>query len=347
MDEPRVLIAGGTGVFGRLLAHEVLATTAARVLVAARDGRRAAAVCDRMGPRATPLALDLRDLAAVERAARGAAIVACAAGPFQTLDRAAVGAVTDAGAHWVDLADDPAWVLPLLDDAGHARDVAVVPGASTTPALSGALARWAHRRLPGAARARVTLLIGNRNDKGAAAIYSALAGAFTDPVDVRTPSGARRAYRFPSADEALLERALGVRAEFRVALGWEPAALVAAAAARRFAHLGPRARAALARSLALGSRPFGLVGTSTGALQVDLWDGTGRYAAAALVGEGQRMAILPAATIVRALLERPERGVIDAAERLRVDRLDGLRLLVGRQGGSKGPTQRPHTGDSL
>ena len=41
--------------------------------------------------------------------------------------------------------------------------------------------RWCRDRLPESSSARLTLFIGNRNPKGAAAIGSALAGAFEDP----------------------------------------------------------------------------------------------------------------------------------------------------------------------
>ena len=55
-ERPRLLIAGGSGVFGQLLARELLATTDAALVLAGRDGRRAAAACRRLGApdRVTP-----------------------------------------------------------------------------------------------------------------------------------------------------------------------------------------------------------------------------------------------------------------------------------------------------
>ena len=67
------------------------------------------------------------------------------------------------------------WIGDLADAAARDAALAVMPGLSTVPAISGALARWGRERLPGAQRARVTLFIGNRNAKGAGAIASAMA----------------------------------------------------------------------------------------------------------------------------------------------------------------------------
>ena len=140
--------------------------------------------------------LDLRDSDAVHRIARGAYAFACAAGPFQALERGIVRAVVDAGAHWLDIADDARWFFDLLDDEAlddlaRERGVAVIPGLSSLPAISGALAR----RVMPATRLEITLYIGNANRKGAAAIAS---GAALD-----------------SPDRELLRRELGVEAVAR------------------------------------------------------------------------------------------------------------------------------------
>src|SRR5213594_4234140 len=106
-EPPRVLIAGGYGVFGRLLAKELLATTTARVVLAGRDPRRLAAACRALkaGDRAETRILDLRDPSALARAAEGCFAVACTAGPFQTLPLALPRTAVEAGAHWVDIGD--------------------------------------------------------------------------------------------------------------------------------------------------------------------------------------------------------------------------------------------------
>src|SRR5438445_12672297 len=75
---PRVLMPGGYGVFGRHLARELLRSTAAHLVIAGRDGAKAALACEQLGSpdRVEPLSLDLRDLDAVDHAANRRVAVA-------------------------------------------------------------------------------------------------------------------------------------------------------------------------------------------------------------------------------------------------------------------------------
>ena len=145
-----VVVVGARGVFGSLLVREL-----------ERD-------------------FDVVTPARGEHEFRGAFAVACTAGPFQQLDRGLVREAVDAGAHWLDIADDAGWFFDLLDDTRlHQRamekGVAVIPGLSSLPAISGALVRKL-----GAKEVTITLEINNANRKGAAAIVSA---AELDPPD--------------------------------------------------------------------------------------------------------------------------------------------------------------------
>ena len=199
----RVVVAGARGVFGALLVEEL--RDAYDVVATTRDE------------------LDLSDVDAVARAARGAYAFACAAGPFQTLDRRIVCAVVDAGAHWLDIADDERWFFDLLDDRvldalARERGVVVIPGLSSLPAISCALAR----RVMPAERLTITLFIGNDNPKGAAAIASGAALRSPDRVLLRRELGvdavARARFEMPGARLAMIAlRVLPLRARLRVA----------------------------------------------------------------------------------------------------------------------------------
>lgn len=166
--------------------------------------------------------LDLSDVDAVHRFARGAYAFACAAGPFQTLDREIVRAVVDAGAHWLDISDDARWFFDLLDDRAldalaRERGVAVIPGLSSLPAISCALV---HRLKP--ARADITLFIGNDNRKGAAAMASGAMLRSPDRELLRRELGieaaARAKFEMPGARLAMQAlRVLPLRARVRVA----------------------------------------------------------------------------------------------------------------------------------
>lgn len=321
-ERPRVLIAGGSGVFGRLLARELLGTTSVDLILAGRDLPAADAARRELGApiRTSSMALDLGDPESLTHAARDCVAVACAAGPFQVLSPELPAAAVRAGAHWVDISDHEGWVVPFLDDTtldAAARDAgsAVIPGLSTVPAISGALARWGRERLQGAERARVTLFIGNRNARGAGTIASAMSSGFGRPTRVDLPLGRRLAYMGRSPDTELLRRDLGLDAEFRVVLEWGPAGLFVSGAGPLWSRLGDRAQARVAGLLSSITRPLGRFGSTGGCLQVELWQGERRLSVAALSGD-QRLAILPCAMALQRLLDGNlrERGVIHPAE---------------------------------
>ena len=317
VEEKRVLIAGGSGTFGRLLAREILATTNVKLVLAGRDGAALARACRALesSGRTESLVLDLADRASFSRSAAGCFAVICAAGPFQALDTGLPRLAVEAGAHWLDIGDDRGWFVSLLEDAAldaaaRRAGIAVMPGVSTVPGLSGVLARWCRARALRAARARIVLWIGNRNPKGAAAIASALNSGFADPVFVRLPVGRFRAWHFRSPDEALFPRDLGLTAEFRVAFEW-------GLSSRLIAGLqGVGSAERVSRWLSRLSAPAGFLGSDAGCLQVEVFDPDGSSSAAAsLTGKGQRMAVVPAALALESLLsgELRDRGCVNPA----------------------------------
>jgi hypothetical protein len=227
----RVVVVGARGVFGSLLVRKLAADFD---VVAATRGN-----------------LDFR----------GAYAVACAAGPFQQLDRSMARNAVEAGAHWLDIADDAGWFFDLLDDReldtkAIERGVAVIPGLSSFPAVSGALVRKL-----GAKQVVITLRIGNANRKGAAAMASA--------AELNPP------------DRELLKRELGVDAETRVVFE-----LPLAAPMLRVLGLFPRA--ARIRIAKLISRLPLRFGSEGGAVEVR----SGNRVIKA-TGKDQRFAILP------------------------------------------------------
>jgi hypothetical protein len=316
---PRVLIAGGYGVFGRLLAAELLRTTTVEVVIAGRDRTKARRACrdlDRswLG-RVEPMAIDLARPGELRRAADGCLAVVCTAGPFQGLSAGIVGEVVEAGAHWVDIGDASGWVLGILEDSelgerARVAGVAVGTGLSTLPALSGVLAGALLERVPRARTARIVLSIGNRNRKGAASIASALVIGSSDEVRIETPLGPRLAYRIEAPDERLLANGQ-LETTCWVALESSIARRVAVLARSRSASRSSSGVLGLARFLSRISSLWRR-GTRGGCVHVEFLDDLGSGAAAAFVGSDQRMAILPAAIVVQRLLDGSAqlRGVI-------------------------------------
>jgi hypothetical protein len=145
--QPRVLIVGGTGVFGGRLVTGLLQHTTFDVVVAGRNETRLAAViqqCEALPGaawRTTALALDTRDVTSDWLRATGAFAVVDAAGPFQGGDYRLATSAIAAGIHYIDLADARDFIsgFDVLDSAAKQAGVVALTGVSTTPALSNAV----------------------------------------------------------------------------------------------------------------------------------------------------------------------------------------------------------------
>lgn len=299
----RILILGGHGVFGRLLATELLATTAATVVLAGRTPRPAGATSTHAGKgeRTKTVTMDLHDPASIVPELASVDVVVCAAGPFQTLSPELVLRSVGAGAHWLDISDDPGWIASVLHNPeiqrlAREQDLVVAPGLSTSPAISSALAELCLRELPSATSSRTAVFIGNRNPKGAGAIASALASCRSPLEDVDLLAfGHRRGWRAPSADAVVFGAATGCTTRFVVIPEWRQGARLL----RGAAHLGIRGKRS-ARHLARLARWSSVFGHSEGSIDVAVYDASGHACTMACTGD-QRMAILPAAMVLEAM----------------------------------------------
>jgi saccharopine dehydrogenase-like NADP-dependent oxidoreductase len=140
-----VLLVGATGAFGERLAEGLIRSGIA-VIGAARNKALLDVLARRLGPRfaAEPLdrsEIDTARLHELRARSPGLFAVADASGPFQSSDGRLPRAAIGAGLHYIDLADARAFVggIRVLDAEARAADVAVLAGASSTPALSHAV----------------------------------------------------------------------------------------------------------------------------------------------------------------------------------------------------------------
>jgi hypothetical protein len=289
-----------------------------------------------------PLALDLTDPEALARAASGCFAVVCTAGPFQHLSPDLPRAAVESGAHWLDIADDRSWLLRLLSGnaegaSAAARGVAIIPGLSTTPCLSGVLVRSCLESNANPRRASLALFIGNRNAKGTAAIASLLESGLRDARSINLPIGRRISHRFSTADSDLLRDELGLAAEFRVCFELQFAGLLTAGLSTVTPRLDPAMRWRLAGLLSFLAEPANRLGTDSAILQASVESQGGRRIVQTLIGSGQRMAILPCALAVESLLDSSlkARGLVHPTACMSVQdwigRLvaRGLQLLAG------------------
>ena len=171
----RILILGGYGGFGARLARR-LAGRGYPILVAGRNTEKARAFCAGV-PGTEPVVADRGGDVAALLAAQCPDLLIDAAGPFQHSDFRVPLACIEAGVPYLDLADGRAFVTGIgaLDAAARAAGVAIVAGASSVPALSGAVARHLAAGMARVTQVEVAISASNRATAGpsvAAAILS-------------------------------------------------------------------------------------------------------------------------------------------------------------------------------
>jgi saccharopine dehydrogenase-like NADP-dependent oxidoreductase len=163
----RVLIYGGYGGFGARLARRLVAQ-GHKVLVAGRSAARGAAFCSDH-PGAEAVVADRNGDVAATIATHRPDLVIDAAGPFQGSDYRVALACAVASVPYLDLADARGFVsgFDTLDAAACAGGVALVSGASSVPALSGAVARELAKGLDRVTSVDVAISASNRATAGA------------------------------------------------------------------------------------------------------------------------------------------------------------------------------------
>jgi hypothetical protein len=172
----KVLILGGYGNFGKLIAR-LLTRRGIAVIIAGRDTAKAAELAASLpSGLAEPATFDVtcelpRQL---ERLRPGIVINTC--GPFQSADYDAARACIAAAVHYIDLADGRDFVTGItqLDADAKSRNVAVISGASTVPALSSAVIEHLRRRFRNIKSLVYGISPGQRTERGLATTQAIL-----------------------------------------------------------------------------------------------------------------------------------------------------------------------------
>ena len=161
----RILVLGGYGGFGGRISRR-LAAAGHEVIVAGRSLNKARAFCasDR---KLVPAKLDRADIAG-GLAAHRPALVVDASGPFQAMDHTVPRAAIAAGVHYCDIADGSAFVTGIraLDEEARTAGVVVLSGASSVPALSGAVVRELARGMDTVTSVEMAISASNRATAG-------------------------------------------------------------------------------------------------------------------------------------------------------------------------------------
>lgn len=179
----RVLIIGGYGAFGSLIAERLAREAELDLVIAGRNAQRAEAAATRLQPAAkaslSPAVADATTLTAADIIALAPRIVINASGPYQSQDYTLARACITAGTHYIDLADARAFVMGIIALDGEARNagVSVVSGASSVPGLSSAVYLALKPRFAAVRSLEIYLSPGNHFNPGEATTRSVLGGA--------------------------------------------------------------------------------------------------------------------------------------------------------------------------
>jgi hypothetical protein len=172
-----ILVIGGYGGFGARLCRR-LAAAGHNLIVAGRSLDKAARLATGLAE-ARPLVLDRADDFGPVLTRERPELVIDAAGPFQGSDDRVPRACLAARIPYLDLADARDFVCGIgaLDPEARAAGVAILSGASTSPALTGAIVRKLADGLDRVDRVDVALSAANRAAGGDSVVAAALSYA--------------------------------------------------------------------------------------------------------------------------------------------------------------------------
>jgi Saccharopine dehydrogenase NADP binding domain len=195
----RVLVLGGYGVFGGRVAERLARVPGIEVIVAGRREAEAQAFAAGLAGRALAKVSGMRlDAAQIPASVLGdilPAVTINATGPYQGLDYRLARACIAAGVHYVDLADARGFVagISALDEEARRAGVLVVSGASTVPAVSGAVVDAHVHRFSRLSVVSTTIAPGNSFDPGLATTQSIL-GTLGRPLGAPRKAAGARSY---------------------------------------------------------------------------------------------------------------------------------------------------------
>lgn len=350
MATRRVVILGGYGVFGSIIATQLARHTDAELVLAGRNPRHGAALARRLNARC--VRCDLRNPNDLGATLEGACLAIHTAGPFRDPTHPVARACLDAGVHYIDIADDPGHVSTItqLDAVARRRGLFFCAGASATPAITAAMARTLtiDGLVPDCIAGAISP--GNRNPRGPATI-GAIMRYVGEPLEVMVdgrqverygwhdgetvtfpgPVGRRRVYTVDTPDTTLFPACFGARTvTFKAGLELPVLGRMLATAARLRRHGLLPNLAGHARTITLLSWGLYTFGSPRGALGVWVEGRRGertvrRSLALVAAQDGPIVAAAPAILLAQRLLggDLPTAGARPCLDLVGFDELAG------------------------
>ncbi|WP_162605263.1 saccharopine dehydrogenase NADP-binding domain-containing protein [Jiangella ureilytica] len=319
-DRGAVVILGGYGAVAREVADLLAARIPGRVVVAGRDGDRAAALASRYGGALVPRRVRVDHPDEVIPAIAAARVVVMA---VETANPVVARMCLTRGIHYVDVSASAEVLASIerLDPLARRHWAGAVLSVGLAPGVTNLLARYCVDRLPGATAVDITVSLGLNGDHGADSLRWTVDNlvAGRSEAGPRAGSGARRvrlagtgpvtAYPFPFSDQVTLTRTLGVPTTTR--LRFESELMTRLVFGLRSAGFFARFQGARRRRVLDAVLSRTRLGTDRFAVQAEAADRDGRRVSAAATGRGEcRATAAVVAEVVGALHEgRVDPGV--------------------------------------
>jgi saccharopine dehydrogenase-like NADP-dependent oxidoreductase len=349
----KVLVAGASGYFGSIMVDELLNAVDCQIILAGRNTIALEKVQNNHPHEKSRTAIcqvHLDQFASIEDALAGIDIAVCAAGPFQDLPHLLLEACLSRGIHYIDMADDRAFVSVAQSIASEQKVFSnVCTGWSTVPALSAVLVEIIKDRFDSIDEIQIAIAPGNRSPRAPGTVASLLE-SLDKKFDVMQAGtwnkvkgwSARRHFKFPPPigkrsgylvdvpDLVLFPEIFGARTvEFRAGAEID-------LFNRGLTALSFLSSIGLVKSwrqyqslLQLGMSLFGFVGTDSGAAGVavrGICGGRQREITASVIADsrGQNMPVMPAVIMVSQIVQGspPPPGVVAYNSWLTRDQLE-------------------------
>jgi len=205
----RVLIIGAAGNFGHRLVRRLADEPGITLIIAGRRSAPLWALARETGI-ADVLVIDRDDLCVAQVSELAVDVIVDASGPFQLMRPRVIEVAIGAGVHYIDLADSREFVAAItrFNEAARHAGIAVIAGASSTPALSHAVVDHLVHEWQGIDEICATISPSNRQPVGLA-VVRAILSMVGQPVRVfqdgewviRRGWGMQRAITFPDVGE--------------------------------------------------------------------------------------------------------------------------------------------------
>lgn len=177
-----ILILGGYGNFGKRISESLAKQPNICLLIAGRNIEKANQLCDKLSAencatQIKPVALDIfsKDFSQ-QLKILNPFLVIHTSGPFQGQDYRVPQACIDAGAHYIDLADDRRFVCDIakLHEQAQAKNLFIVSGASSVPGLSSTVIDYYTKEFSRIDSIDIAIAPGNRAERGEATVKAIL-----------------------------------------------------------------------------------------------------------------------------------------------------------------------------